>query len=291
MSTNRGLGKGLASLIPNRNKKSTFSLKSIGASPKKSGGVGFIPTDAISANPYQPRTVFEKKSLDGLAESIRAQGMIVPLIVTRVTDGRFELIAGERRLRAARDIGLKKVPAMVRSASEQQKFEIALIENIQREDLNPIELAGAYRRALDEFSLTQRELAKRLGRARPSIANIIRFLSLPEPIKESLANGEITEGHAKVILSVEDENAQLNLWKKITTNKLTIPAAHTEARRVQVKGHTRKVKKHDAEITALEEKLESRLGTRVAIKGNLEKGQIVLDYFSREELQGLVKRF
>lgn len=287
-----GLGRGLSSLIPN--KQQFIGLNQDLAIeenlPVRNNNILYINPKLIKANPFQPRNQFQQDKLDELADSIMAHGIITPLSVTQSDQG-YELISGERRLRAALNLDLPEVPVIVRQAVELEKLELALIENIQRQDLNLIEQAHGYQRLIDEFSLTQAELSKKLGKSRPQIANTLRLLGLPEAIRQSLINQEISEGHAKVILSLPDSAAQLNLWKKITLNKFTVRASEQEARRIQVKTHSRKVKAGDPNLVAIEEKLEARLGTRVNVKGTLDKGQIVVDYFSREELDNIISNF
>lgn len=288
MSIKYGLGRGLSSLIPDKAKYKSPPAESAGEA-KPRAQVLFINPQQISANPYQPRSSFEQNKLAELAASIKVHGIINPLIVTRASDDKFELISGERRLRAALDLGLDQVPVIVRRAGDLEKLELALIENIQREDLNAIELAHGYRKLIDEFSLTQEELARKVGKSRPLVANTIRLLGLPREIQESLIKGEISEGHGKVILSLPDQKSQSDLWKKITLNNLTVRIAEQELKHIRVKSHARKVPIRDANLTALEERLEEKFGTRAAIKGSMERGQIIIDYFSREELERIVR--
>lgn len=290
MSIKYGLGRGLSSLIPDKAKYKSMSAESAGmAKPKDDQEVKeqilLVNPQQIAANPYQPRNNFEQDKLAELAESIKVHGIINPLIVTLASDGKYELISGERRLRAALDLRLVKVPVIVRRASDLEKLELALIENIQREDLNPIELAHGYQKLIDEFSLTQEKLSKKVGKSRPLITNTLRLLGLPREIQESLIKGEISEGHGKVILSLPDQKNQLDLWKKIVLRHLTVRAAEQEIKRITVKSHARKAPIRDANLMALEERLEEKFGTRANIKGSMEKGQIIIDYFSREELE------
>jgi len=280
MIVNRGLGRGLSSLIPNKQKKHSALKTALSA-----GQILSIDPNKICANPYQPRDKFEKDALTQLADSIKTHGILNPLIATLLDSGKYQLISGERRLRAALDLGLKQVPVIVRAADDLEKLELSLIENVQREDLNHIELAQGYQRLIDEFSLTQENLANRIGKSRPQIANTLRLLSLPKEIQDSLIAGEISEGHAKVILSLPNQNSQLNLWKKITLNKLTVRASEQESRHIKVKSHARNVRVRDADLVALEEKLEEKLGTKVLVRGSLTKGQILIDYFSKDSLR------
>jgi ParB family chromosome partitioning protein len=301
MSITHGLGRGLSSLIPNKQgaqvpPKPVFSNAPVWGQKKdvndrapieaqdKKDAILFIDPKKISANPYQPRGSFEQSKLDELAESIREQGILSPLIVTRRDSGGYELIAGERRLRAAIMIGLAQVPVIVRSATAEQKVAIALIENIQRQDLNPIERARGLKRLIQECGHTQEAVAKILSKPRSSIANSLRLLELPDSIQESLKKGEITEGHAKVILTLPDDVARLNLWKKITANSLPVRSSEREARAIFVRPHQRKRTVFDPFLESVQQKLEKKLNTKVAIKGTGDKGQVIIEYFTREEL-------
>lgn len=284
MNIHRGLGRGLSSLIPDKAKHKSMPASS-GSETKPREQVLLIDPRQITANPYQPRNNFEHDKLAELAASIKIHGIINPLIVTQPLDNKYELISGERRLRAALDLGLNYVPVLVRHADDSEKLELALIENIQREDLNAIELAHGYRKLIDEFSLTQGELARKVGKSRPQIANTLRLLGLPREIQESLIKAEISEGHAKVILSLTDSQSRIELWKKIVLNNLTVRIAERELRHIENKSHGRKISIRDVNLSALEERLEEKFGTRVVIKGSMQKGQIVIDYFSREELE------
>src|SRR3989338_9461012 len=289
-----GLGRGLSSLIPNKSfgfeKQEALSVNDFqnGSALK----VKQVNPDNIIANPYQPRTVFEEAKLKELADSIREHGILNPLVAIERADGRCELIAGERRLRAARDIGLRTVPVIVRVADNKKQLELSLIENIQREDLNPMERAVAYDRLMREFSLTQEKIAERIGKPRSGIANTVRLLQLPEAIQESLRRGEISEGHAKIILSVNGGEAQVQLWQKIKDGSLPVRAAEGEARSVQVKRHTRRATSAlDPNLKHIQEELEARLGTKIVIKGTLERGTVIIEYFSREELDRMSKQW
>ncbi len=284
------MGRGLSSLIPNKSfgfvkPAQNDTDASINQGRKEDGAILELNPDDIAANPYQPRTAFEEEKLRELADSIRAHGILNPLVVVQRADGRYELIAGERRLRAARDIGLPRVPAIVRVADHKQQLELSLIENIQREDLNPIERASGYERLMREFSLTQEEAARVLGKSRSVIANTIRLLRLPEEIKDSLHRGEISEGHAKIILGLNDSAAKISLWKQITGGRLPVRAAETYARQMAVRAHTRRAGAAlSPELKSMQEEMESKLGTRVVIKGTPDRGQVVIEYFTREEL-------
>lgn len=249
-----------------------------------------LAVEDIIANPFQPRQSFKDQALIELADSIKEHGILQPLIASPNSCGKYDLIAGERRLRAAKLIGFKTVPTVIRSASNLEKLELALIENIQREDLNPIEYAQALNRLVSEFNLTQQELSKRIGKNRSSVANILRYLELPTEIQDSLKQREISQGQAKVLLSLPDSTSQINLWQKIKTNKLTVRQSEDNARQLKVKvsGYTRAGP--DANILALEQQIESALGTKVKIDGRLNKGRLTIEYYSVEELNNLVKQ-
>lgn len=273
----RGLGRGLSSLISEPEKHLSTLLQ--------------VNPDNISSNPFQPRADFDESELQSLAASIKEHGILSPLSVTVRPTGGYQLIAGERRLKAARLLKLTTVPVIVRSASELEQLELALVENIQRADLGPLEVAGAYQRLMDEFSLTQELLAIKVGRSRPQIANTLRLLQLPRPIKGSLQQGEISEGQAKAILSVEDEAGQIDLWKRITLHKLSVRAVESEARKIKVAGHSRRLRTTDPGVMAVKDRLEQRLGTKVEVSGTMDKGRVVIEYYSREELERIVNNF
>ncbi len=288
----QGLGRGLGSLIPK--KTVTYGRNPFAALPSDEETVVMhdgdrvfkISPDKIDINPQQPRTNFNESALNDLAESIRQHGIISPLIVTKNGD-RFELIAGERRLRSAKLIGLKEVPAIIREEKEQRKLELALIENLQREDLNPLESARAYKRLIDEFNITQEEAAKKLGKARSSVANALRLLSLPSAAQEALASGKITEAHAKYLLGLEGEARQLNMLKKIMRQNLTVAETDKEIKRL---GGTKAAKPKDYFDRAKEEELGEYFSTKVEIKRQGKGGKLIIDFYSEEELGEIVKK-
>ncbi|MFA6995107.1 MAG: ParB/RepB/Spo0J family partition protein [Patescibacteria group bacterium] len=288
----QGLGRGLGSLIP----KKTVTY---GQNPFKTGTteeeivvlhdgdrILKINPDRISINPQQPRTHFSEVALNDLAESIKQHGIIQPLIVTK-KDDHFELIAGERRLRSAKMIGLQEVPVIVRAEQEQKKLELALIENLQREDLNPLESARAYRRLIEEFNITQEEAAHKLGKARSSVANALRLLTLPAEIQVALESGKITEAHAKYLLGLEGEDRQLNMLKKILRQNLTVAQTDQEIKRM---GGTKAAKQKDYFDRAKEEELGEFLSTKVELKRQGKGGKIIIDFYSEEELNEIVKK-
>lgn len=285
------LGRGLGSLIPQKRIEPATQTPVSPAAPGASLAgerVLQIARVAIDPNPHQPRQHFGHDELEDLISSIKAHGIVQPLIVSPGSGGRYVLIAGERRWRAAEVAGLITVPAIVRSATDQERLELALIENIQRQDLNALEEATGYQRLHDEFGLTQEEVAKRVGKSRAQIANTMRLLALPREIQDALRAGRITFGHAKVIMGVEGEREQLKLYQQIVREGLPVRFADAKARGVKVKSHVRQVA--DPELASLTDELQRSLGTRVHIRGKRDRGVIEVLYFSLEELTNLVRR-
>lgn len=288
----QGLGRGLGSLIPK--KTMTYGQNPFKSEVAEEETAIFHDSDRIlkispsqiAINPHQPRTTFSDTALNDLAASIKEHGIIQPLIVTRRGDG-FELIAGERRLRSAKLLGLKTVPVIVREEKEQKKLEIALIENLQREDLNPLETARAYQKLIDEFNITQEEAAHKVGKARSSVANALRLLSLPALVQEALASGKITEAHAKYLLGLEGEAKQINMLKKILRQNLTVAETDKEIKRL---GGTKAAKTKDYFDRAREEELGELLATKVEIKRQGKGGKVVIDFYSEEELNEMLKK-
>jgi len=286
-----GLGRGLSSLIPPKVNKDDETRDDLDIVSTADGDdkdkVLQIAPDKIKVNPMQPRNSFGDYNMDELVSSIKEYGVIQPLIVTK-DNGEYELIAGERRLRAAKSAGLSKVPVIVREAGEQKKLEIALVENLQREDLNPIETAFAYKKLADEFNLSHEEVAKRLGKSRPSVANTIRMLNLPETIQAALIQGKITEGHAKYLVGLDSEDKQMALFNKIIRSKLTVDATSKEARRM---GGTKQARiKINYEDKDKEFAFREFFGTKVEIKRKGKGGQVILDFFSDDELAEMVEK-
>lgn len=285
-----GLGRGLGSLIPN--KKVIDSAVSEEYKPlliDDTKQVVEVPLDRIDVNPHQPRQVFNHADLEDLINSIRDYGIIQPLIVTK-QDNRYELIAGERRLRAAKILELKTVPCLVRQADEQQKLELALIENIQRANLNPIEEAIAYQRLADQFNLNQEQVADRVGKSRSVIANTIRLLDLPEEVQKALIDKKITEGHARVIAGIDDPQEQLTFLAKILEYNFTVRDAEKESRKLQPV--TRKAHRpaFDPVMESLKDRLRANLSTKVEIKKKSGKGQIIINFYSEEEFNDIVNK-
>ena len=272
MPKERGLGKGLGALIP---------------SSDGSGGLLDLELDRISPNPRQPRASIEEGALAELADSIRRHGVLEPIIVTRSGNG-YTLVAGERRWRAARLAGLRKIPAVVKDASPQELLELALVENIQRQDLSPLEEAAAYRQLLEEHGLTQEEVARRVGKSRSAVANSLRLLNLPPEAKVALEEGRITEGHARTLLSLSTTGEQLALLASLLASGATVREAEEAARR---RSSTRKPRgsAHSAELSEIESRLRELLGTRVELHHGRKGGRLVIHFYSDEELEGILR--
>lgn len=284
---NRGLGKGLSSLIP-------------GAAPTVPvEGATILPIEQIRPNPHQPRRDFDEGALNELAESIRAQGIIQPLVVRPTPEG-YELIAGERRWRASQLVGLTEVPVVVRPASDSEMLQLALVENIQREDLSPIERAQAYRRLVDEFGVTQEELAHATGRSRSSITNTMRLLKLPPEIQERLRSGSLTEGHGRALLQLTNEAERHIVWRRIESHGLSVRETEklvqrmTQPRREAAAGEgKRKVaatESIDPFLEELETSLRTALGTDVDIAHTRAgSGTVRIRYYSTDDLERVIR--
>lgn len=286
---NSGLGRGLGSLIPQKSANQSLAVRNENDEiVSYNGGVLMISPEEVIANVFQPRHKFTDYKLDELAASIREHGIIQPLIVGSKKNGKYELIAGERRLRASKLAGLKEVPVVIKDVADQDKLELALIENIQREDLNPIDCAMSYRRLVDEFKLTQEEVAKKVGKSRPAVANTMRFLSLPEEIKLALIDGKISEGHAKYIVGVEGEVKQMKLFRNILHNNLTVGDTGNETRKM---GGTKQAR---VKINYLDKDKEFAIreffSAKAEIKRSGKGGQIIISFYSDEELNGMMEK-
>jgi ParB family chromosome partitioning protein len=274
------LGKGLGALIPD--------LSTLDDKEKKALGIIELELDRIAPNEYQPRKVFDDGKLKELAASIKEQGVIQPIIVHRAGNG-YGLIAGERRWRAARLAGLKTIPALVKEATKRELLEMALIENIQREDLNPLEAAEAYKRLQDEFKLTQEDLARRVGTERSTVTNFLRILGLSREIKQEIAAGNLSMGHAKAILSLERVRDQAQAAMHITKKGLSVREAETLVGRMKDPPKEKRARLSH-ELKAIEEKLRKALGTKVSLSSKSKGGKIVIDYYSDEELDRILEK-
>jgi len=319
MAQNYGLGRGLASLIPQKRKSADESEKKInkpekdfnyfGSSAKKESDVSAtrsadekkvvvsdeskfgnnvqeIDIIKIVPNSHQPRLSFNEEKLKELADSIKEHGVIQPIIVTK-NNGSFEIVAGERRFQAAKMAGLKTVPVIVRNANEKQKLELAITENVQRHDLDAIEEAKAYKKLIDEFEMSQEEVAAKIGKSRSAIANKIRLLNLPVEIQKALIFGEITEGHCKLLLAIENQEKQRALYEMIKKNNLTVRQTENKTKEISVKSHKRTINV-DPETKQIEDELSGKLGTKVKLAKSGNGGKIIVEYYSREELNNII---
>jgi ParB family chromosome partitioning protein len=266
------LGRGLSALIPD---------SPVAAPQERSLDVD---TDRLRPNKFQPRTHMDDERIEELARSIKAQGIIQPIVVRRVDSG-FEIVAGERRWRAAQRAGLLKVPVVVRDIPEDRLLAVALIENIQRQDLNPIEEAHAYRRLADEFKLTQEQIADAVGKDRSSIANTVRLLRLPQDVRDSVASGVLSMGHARALLAMNDEQALLALAKDIAQRSLSVREAEALIRKAHTPAPPKEAPPVDVHTRAEEEKLRLALGTRVRIARRGKGGRLEIDFTNEDELQ------
>jgi ParB family chromosome partitioning protein len=276
----QALGKGLGALIPD--------LSTLDDKGRKSLGINEIELDKIVTNEYQPRKTFHNEGLKELAASIKEHGVIQPIIVHRI-GANYGLIAGERRWRACRLAGLKTIPALIKEATKRELIEQALIENIQREDLNPLEAAEAYKRLQDEFKLTQEDLAKRVGKERSTITNFLRILGLPKEVKQNLATGALSLGHAKALLSLERVRDQIHAAAMIVKKGLSVREAEAIANRLKTPPRKKKASKNN-ELKAVEAKLRKTLGTKVSIRAKAKGGRIVIEYYSNEELDSILEK-
>src|SRR3989339_528358 len=276
------LGKGLNSLIPQQKKVRNIIRRETGI-VNGNDRVWQININDIVPNPEQPRKEFNEEELHSLVLSIQKHGIMQPLVATERQEGGYELIAGERRLRAAGLAGLSTVPVLIRTATQQEKLELALIENIQRHNLNPIEEAYAYSRLLEEFNLTQEQAAEQLGKSRPALANTIRLLDLPERIQTALTKGEFSAGKARALLSLSSEKEQLEMFDSMMGVKMSVRDVEGL---VANKKNNKTVK--DANLASQEKIIEERLGSKVTIAGNTKKGKIMISYSSTEELKRLI---
>ncbi len=268
------LGRGLDSLIPPKK----YSL------PKeKEEAVLEILVNQIKSNPYQPRNIFDEQGMEELVNSIKEHGILQPLVVTKISDNEYELIAGERRLRAAKILKLEKVPVIIRSVETSKKLELSLIENIQRKDLNPIERARAYQRLIDEFNFTQEEAAKKIGKARATVANTLRLLTLPSMIQRMIEEEKITEGHAKVLLSLNSPEKQEAILKRILGAGLTVH----ETEKI-IKGQRFKKVIYDPRIQDWERKLSETFNTKIKIKKTGKAGKIIIKFYNEKEMEKII---
>lgn len=269
----RGLGKGLEALIPK-------------AEHKEKGFVIEMDVESLTPNLFQPRKNFDKEKMEELKGSIKKHGIIQPIVVRKIANG-YEIVAGERRLKAAKEIGLKKIPAIIKSINNEKSLEIALVENIQREDLNPVEQANAFKRLIDEFKLTQQELAEATGKSRALVTNTIRLLKLNPKIQKNISEGKISFGHAKLLLSIEDEEVQKAVCDRIMANDLSVRDTERLIKNIEkVQKKQFKVKNITIErFPEVEGRLRDILGTKISILYDGKKGNISIEFYSKEDLR------
>lgn len=285
MAQRKGLGKGLDALIPG-GKSTSVSITSSGGT-----GVMQVAVELIKRNPRQPRLTFKEDELNELSASIKEHGVIQPLIVLPNSDGTYILIAGERRLQASQRAGLKTVPVIPRQANNQELLELALIENVQRADLNPMEEAEAYRHLADDFGLSHEMIAKRVGKSRVAVTNTIRLMNLADAVKQALVDGKITEGHARALLMLSTQKAQTSALQTIVNLSLSVRQAEELMRKLTgLKPIKAKKPFRNANVNDVEKKLQKSLGTKVALKYSKKGGTVTIYYYSDEELDALLDK-
>lgn len=273
-SSRRALGRGLDALLP------------AAAVP----GLLEVDVNRIEPNPNQPRQQFDRIALEELAASIKEHGIVQPLVVTPIGDDRYRLIVGERRWQAAKLAGMQRVPVVSKDVSDRQTLELALIENVQRADLNPLEEANAYHRLVQDFGLTQQEVGERVGRSRAAVANTLRLLALPETVKRAVVEDRISEGHARVLLRLAAGNAQLAILERIEREGWNVRQTEESVRRLQEPVRSRSMPARSPDVEAVEKNLRNALGSPVSLRHGKSGGRIIIQYGSDEEFQGLYRR-
>ncbi len=268
------LGKGLAELID--------------TTPRSAASFITLRTDQIRTGRFQPREAINERALEELKASIKRQGVIEPVIVRPVAHGTYELVAGERRFRATQALGIQEIPAIIKTLSDKEALEFSLIENIQRENLNPLEEAKGYARLLDEFGHTQEDIASAVGKDRATIANMLRVLLLPDEIRQSLGSGTITMGHAKALLGVEDRAKQLELHRQVTKGGFSVRQLEALASSL-APSRRRRARRVDPQLKGLEDELRRILGTKVNLFPRTKGGRIVIEYFTAEDLTRILQ--
>lgn len=279
------LGRGLDALIPNMGSTTT------GSDGSSDNALLECDIELIQPNRYQPRSHFDSEELNQLSESIRAQGVLQPILVREQEMG-YELVAGERRLRAAKLAGLKKIPVVVKDVSHAEMLEIAIVENIQRENLNPIEEAEAYHRLITEFGLTQEQASGRVGKSRSAVANFLRLRQLPDPIKESINNGQLSMGHARALLGAETSAQQNVAWRAIISKSLSVRQTEDLIKRLRNSAKVVERKKstsEDRHLASVADNLSRRFGTKVQIKRQGKKGKLEIEFYSNDDLDRLIE--
>jgi ParB family chromosome partitioning protein len=274
----KALGKGISALIPEKE----FTKKN---------EIIYVQTGQIKPNPFQPREDFDNETLAELSQSIKEKGIIQPILVRRRADA-YELIAGERRLRAAQSLGIKEIPVIIKEVDDQDSLELSLIENVQREDLNPIEEAHAYQYLIDKFQITQEEISQFLGKARVSITNILRLLKLPQEIQEEIRKGRLSFAHGRALLELEDANLQRKLAQEIISKSLSIRELENLIKTKRPRVRKRKIGQGVREpyLTVLEEELQQILATKVRISKRKKRGHIRIEFYSQEDLERIAHK-
>jgi ParB family chromosome partitioning protein len=298
MSKKKALGRGLSALLsdsPTDERLEVDDMPVSTAAAKPAAGIAEIAIEEIEVNPFQPRTHFDQEALQELAESIKVHGIIQPITVRKLTTNQYQLISGERRFQASKLAGLKAIPAYIRSADDQQMLEMALIENIQRENLNAIEIALSYQRLISECNLKQDELGERVGKNRATVTNYLRLLKLPPDIQIAVRDAKLSMGHARAIINVENPEQQLYIFKKTLTDDLSVRKVEELVREVSGKkadpGSTAPASATPTpsrEINQLQSRLSSHFGTRVAVKSDGKKGEIKIPFLSVEDLNRIL---
>jgi ParB family transcriptional regulator, chromosome partitioning protein len=280
MPQKSGLGRGLGALIPG------------GEDALAENGVMLVSVDVVFPNPRQPRSMIHPEELEDLTASIREHGVLQPLIVTPGDmDGRYVLIAGERRLEAARLAGLASVPVLIRQATDQQRLELAIIENVQRSDLSALEQAEAYRQLAEDFNMSHEDIAARVGKSRVAVTNTLRLLKLPDAVKNALIEGRVSEGHARALLALATPEAQTAALRTVLTQQLNVRQTEELVRKLSGEKLSRKPKPVAVpEVAELEERLRSSLGTKVTLRSGRKGGTVTIHYYSDEELNALIER-
>ena len=310
MARRHGLGRGLSALIPDSPRTDDAADVSPESQTPATPGAPGVPTtevliDRIEPNPQQPRTMFQEEQLQELADSIREHGIIQPLLVSQQSGGLYQLIAGERRWRAARLAGLERVPVTVRQTTPQELLELAIIENVQRADLSPLEEAAAYQRLIDDFHLTQQQVAQRVGRSRTAVANTVRLLDLPTELRDSLAAGDISEGHARALLGAPDTEPMLQAWRSVVAGSLNVRQTEQLVRKLREPAPATEAALDQA-VTAIADpgsrgpvvvtegiaiSLQRALGTKVTLRRAQDgSGTMTIHFYSDEELDGILER-
>lgn len=294
MSKKKALGRGLSALLSDTpdDERLDVDVSSPAGTPKAANdSINEIPLSEIETNPFQPRQHFDKEALAELAESIKVHGIIQPITVRRLSAHQYQLISGERRFQASKLAGLTAVPAYVRTADDQQMLEMALIENIQRENLNPIEISLSYQRLISECNLKQEELGERVGKNRSTVTNYLRLLKLPPDIQIAVRDNRLTMGHARAIINVENPESQLFIFKKVLAEDLSVRKVEELARQLMTgnKETTSTAPTQSKEINQLQSRLSSHFGTKVSVKSDGKKGDIRIPFLSVEDLNRILE--